>query len=62
MVQIQNNFTEMFLMMPLYQNSLTAWPPELIIKISLNDISIATGQYIIFSWMKIQMSDPGLSC
>ena len=36
----------------------TAWPPELKIEISLNDISLATGQYII-SCARIQVSDPG---
>ena len=37
------------------------WPPELKLKknISLNVISFATGQYIIYSCARIQVSDPG---
>ena len=59
MVQIQNNFTEMFLMMPsinIDDNMATRAKNK---KKSLNDISIATSQYIISSCIRIQMSDSG---
>ena len=58
MVQIQNNFTEMFLMMPSTKTE-NSMATRAKIKIYLNDISIVTGQYIIFLWMRIQMGDPG---
>ena len=36
----------------------TTWPPELRIEVSISDICLATGQYII-SHASIQMSIPG---
>ena len=63
LIQIQNNFTEMFLMMPstkIDENvylSWTTWPPELKIEISLNSIFLATGQYIILC-ANTQVSEP----
>ena len=48
----------MFLMMPSTKidNNMATRAKN---KISLNDICIASGQYIISSCMRIQMSDPG---
>ena len=66
--QIQNNNTEMFLMMPFTKVDLnvylcwTTWPPELKTEIYLNDISLARGQYIISSCARIHVSDTGPSC
>ena len=66
LVQIQNNFTEMFLMLPstkIYQKvqlDLATWLIELSIEISLNHISLATYQYIIYLCARTQVSDPGL--
>ena len=40
------------------QLSWTTWPPELKIEISLNDISLVTGQYTILC-ASTQVSDPG---
>ena len=63
LVQIQNNFKEMILMMPstkIDQNvklSCTTWPPQLKIEISLNDISLVTGQYTILC-ARTQVSIP----
>ena len=59
MIQIQNKFTEMFLIMPstkIDDNMATRAKNK---KKSLNDISIATGLYIISSCIRIQRSDPG---
>ena len=67
LVQNQNNFTERFLMLPFtkidqkVQLGWTAWLPELKIEISLNHInhiSLATGQYIIYSYARTQVSNP----
>ena len=68
LVQIQNNFTKMFLQMPstkIDQNvqfGWTTWLPELKKEISLNHISLATGQYIIYSCARIHVSDQEPSC
>ena len=65
LVQIQNNFTEMFLMLPstkIYQKvqlDVATWPPELNIEISLNHTSLASYQYIIYLFARSPVSDPG---
>ena len=63
LVQIQNNCTEMFLMIPKNWSECLAQLNNMAtrakIEISLNDISLATGQYIIYSCARIRVSDPG---
>ena len=63
LVQNHNNYTEMVLMLSStkigqkVQLSWTTWLLELKIEISLNHISLATGQYIIYSCARTQVRD-----
>ena len=63
LIQIQNNFTEMFLVIPCTKIAYTIQldckePPKLKIEISFNNISLTTCQNII-SCARIPVSDPG---
>ena len=63
--QNQNNFTEMVLMLPStnidkkLRLCSTTWLPKLRIEISLNQISLDMGQYIIYSCARTQVSNSG---